>query len=45
MSTQSAAPVPALDVVARTGMLDKMMEIRYAEEAIQGLFLKNLVRG
>src|SRR5215471_13045330 len=45
MSTQSAAPVPALDVVTRAAMLQKMLEIRYAEEAIQGLFLENLVRG
>ncbi len=45
MKSESAVTAPALDARTRTGMLAKMMEIRYAEEAIQGLFLENLVRG
>src|SRR5258708_1790623 len=45
MKSESASTVPALDARTRTAMLAKMMEIRYAEEAIQGLFLENLVRG
>src|SRR3954471_3976229 len=36
---------PALDAKTRRAMLEKMLEIRLAEEAIMGLFLENLVRG
>src|SRR5258707_7471355 len=45
MKSESAVTAPALDARTREAVLHKMLEIRYAEEAIQGLFLENLVRG
>ncbi|MEO0562491.1 MAG: thiamine pyrophosphate-dependent enzyme, partial [Chloroflexota bacterium] len=36
---------PALEVDVRRTALHSMMQIRQAEEDIQGLFLANLVRG
>jgi TPP-dependent pyruvate/acetoin dehydrogenase alpha subunit len=37
--------IPALDHEARQWMLRRMLEIRIAEEQIQGLFMQNLIRG
>ncbi|PJF41578.1 MAG: thiamine pyrophosphate-dependent dehydrogenase E1 component subunit alpha [Chloroflexi bacterium] len=37
--------VKALDEQTRMDMLQRMLDIRYSEEQIQGLFLANLVRG
>jgi acetoin:2,6-dichlorophenolindophenol oxidoreductase subunit alpha len=37
--------IPALDLEARQWMLRRMLEIRIAEEQIQGLFMENLIRG
>lgn len=37
--------IPALDLEARQWMLRRMLEIRIAEEQIQGLFMQNLIRG
>ncbi len=42
---QATTTVPPLSVEVRQKALRSMMEIRAAEERIQGLFLENLVRG
>ncbi len=39
------ALAPALPLETRQRMLRQMLEIRLAEESIQGLFLENLIRG
>ena len=37
--------IPALNLDTRQSMLRRMLEIRIAEEQIQGLFMQNLIRG